>query len=93
MKINEQMDREVLRKALIRFLSERFRLAFEPGQIASMMMARRCIDVSIDSEDVQQGLAVLKGLDLVEEVQEPLGATRYFRITAKGIIESERLDS
>jgi hypothetical protein len=92
MKVKEQIDREMLRKVLLKFLAERFRLAFAPAQIASLMTRRAMIDFEIDSEDVEQSLVIVMGLNLVEEITEEMGATKYYKITAKGVIENERLN-
>ena len=92
MKIKEQIDREILRKAVLRFLAERFRLAFSTMQIVPLMSRRGMVDFDIDDEDVEQALLVIKGLGLVEEVTEELGATKYFKITSKGIVENERVN-
>jgi hypothetical protein len=91
-KVKEQIDREMLRKALLKFLAERFRLAFVPMQIVSLMTRRGMVDFEFDAEDIEQSLLILKGLGLVDDVLDELGATRYSKITAKGIIENERLN-
>lgn len=92
MKVKVQIDREMLRKVLLKFLAERFRLAFAPSQIASLIGRRGMIDFEIDVEDIEQALVVVMGLGLVEEVTEEMGATKYYKITAKGVIENERLN-
>jgi len=92
MKTTEQMDREILRKILLKFLSERFRLAFDATQIAALIKRRNMVDFEIDVDDVQGALTVVSGLGLVEKIRDELGATEYFKITAKGIIENERLN-
>lgn len=92
MKVKEQIDREMLRKALLKFLAERFRLAFVPAQIVSLMTRRGMVDFEFDAEDIEQSLLILKGLGLVDDVLDELGATRYSKITSKGIIENERLN-
>jgi hypothetical protein len=92
MRVKEQMDREILRKAVLKFLAERFRLAFSATQIVPLLNRRGMVDFAIDADDVDQALVVIKGLGLVEEVTDELGATKYFRITSKGIVENERLN-
>ena len=92
MRVKEQIDREMLRKALLKFLAERFRLAFVPVQIVSLMTRRGMVDFEFDAEDIEQSLLILKGLGLVDDVLDELGSTRYSKITAKGIIENERLN-
>jgi len=91
-RVKEQIDREMLRKALLKFLAERFRLAFVPVQIVSLMTRRGMVDFEFDAEDIEQSLLILKGLGLVDDVLDELGSTRYSKITAKGIIENERLN-
>ena len=86
-----QMDREVLRRQMLKFLAERFRLLLDVKAIASMMKARRYIDFEIEQEDVDQSLALLTGMGLVVEKPDPFGATKYYQVTAEGMLESERL--
>lgn len=90
--MKEQIDREMLRKVLLKFLAERFRLAFAPAQIASLISRRGMLDFEIDVEDIEQALVIVTGLGLVEEMTEELGSTKYYKITAKGVIENERLN-
>ena len=92
MKINEQIDREFLRKIVLKFLAERFRLAFDQTQIVALIKRRGMVDFDFDLEDIQKALAVVEGLGLIEQVKEEMGATVYFKITSKGIIENERLN-
>ena len=92
MKTKEQIDRELLRKAVLKFLAERFRLAFSPPQIVSLMIRRSMVDFEIDVEDIDQALLIIRGLGLIEEITDELGATKYYKITSKGIIENERLN-
>jgi hypothetical protein len=92
MKIKEQIDREIFRKTLLKFLAERFRLAFNPDQIAAMIKRRGMADFDFDVEDVDQGIAVIQGLGLINDVTDEMGATKYYKITSKGIIENERLN-
>lgn len=92
MKVKEQIDRELLRKILLKFLAERFRLAFSPDQICGLITRRGMVDFEIDVDDILQALVIVKGLGLVEEITEELGATKYYKITAKGVIENERLN-
>jgi hypothetical protein len=92
MKIVEQMDREILRKIVLKFLAERFRLAFDQTQIVALIKRRSMVDFDFDLEDIQQALAVVEGLGLAEKIVEGMGSTVYFKITAKGIIENERLN-
>jgi hypothetical protein len=90
--ITEQIDREILRKTVLKFLAERFRLAFDTAQLVALIKRRGMADFDFDLEDIQKALAVVEGLGLIEKVTEELGATEYFKITSKGIIENERLN-
>jgi hypothetical protein len=92
MKIVEQIDREFLRKIVLKFLAERFRLAFDQAQIVALIKRRGMVDFDFDLEDIQKALAVVEGLGLIEQVKEEMGATVYYKITSKGIIENERLN-
>jgi len=92
MRSETQIDRELLRKATLRFLAERFRLALDVGAICRLMEARHYVDARIDEEDVEQALVVLKQEGFVDEEKEPMGATPYFKITGKGIIANERMN-
>lgn len=93
MKITLQTNREFIRKTVLKFLAERFRLAFEPDQIEHIIRRRTLVDFDIDVEDVRLALEVLLGMGLIEIVIEKLGATKYYKITAQGIIENERIES
>lgn len=86
------IDRELLRKALLRYL-----VYFHPGAFDDESM-RRCVrergylDFLPDRRDVRSALDVLKDLGLVEIVQpsQSLGATEYWKATAKGVLDQER---
>lgn len=93
MKITAQKNREFMRKVVLRFLAERFRLAFDDSQIEHLLRRRTLVDFEIDVEDVRLAIEVLLGMGLVEIVVEKLGATKYFKITSQGIIENERIES
>ena len=87
----KQIDRELLRKQMLKFLAERFRLALCVKAIVTMMPARGYIDFGIEEEDVEQALKILMGKGFVAETLDDYGATKYYAVTDTGIIESERL--
>jgi hypothetical protein len=92
MKVTKQIDRELLRKATLRFLAERFRIAMDVESICRLMAAKRYTDADFDEEDLEQAIAILIGEGLVAREVEQLGATDYYRATGKGIVANERIN-
>lgn len=89
------VDREILRKALLRYLVFFHPAAFEPDVLRRCIRERGYIDFLPDLPEVQSALEVLAGLSLAEQVSTriALGASLYYRATAQGVIEQERADS
>lgn len=92
MKLTKQLDRELLRKAVLRFLAERFRLALDVDAICRMMRARTYVDSEFDEEDALQALTVLESEGIVKTITERFGATLYYQITGDGIVANERIN-
>lgn len=90
--MTKQMDRELLRKATLRFLSERFRLALDSAAIHRLMTDKHYVDGPFDEDDLAQALVILIGEGYVDEVRETLGATICYQATGKGIIANERIN-
>ena len=93
MKVEKQVDRELLRKAALRFLAERFRLALDAEAICRLMAAKHYTDADFDAEDLEQALKILQDQGLIQVVDEPLGASVYYQATGKGIIANERINA
>ena len=85
-------DKELLRKALLRFLAERFRLSFSADQCARMMTARGYVDFEIESSSIEESSVVLQGKKLIEITPDDFGSTPYYKITGAGVIENERVN-
>lgn len=92
MKVSTQIDRELLRKAALRFLSERFRIALDTQAICRLMAAKHYVDGEFDEDDLMQALTILVDQELIGTVTEPLGSTSYYQVTGKGIIANERIN-
>jgi hypothetical protein len=82
-------DKQDLRFACLRALYARPRAAFNPEQVA--VFVRRHMPFSFEVSDVHDALTYIKGLDLVELIEETLGAGQdYFKITTRGQQDYER---
>ena len=92
MKLNNQHFRELLRKATLRFLTERFRLALDPPAICRLMLAKKYTDMSFDEEDLEQALLYLKEEGFIAEVREPLATTIFYQATEWGIAANKRIN-
>lgn len=86
-----QADREFLRKRLVKFMAERFRIVLSVASITVMMRERQYVDFQIDEADVEQAVKVILGKGFIDRIEEDYGATIYYQANDKGIIESERL--
>ena len=85
-----QQEREDLRHALLKFLAERPGLAFEPEPVARLLRRRGLIDFDPPIGAVEAALRLLQGMELVDEIVDPLGASLSYRATAKGVLHHER---
>lgn len=74
------------RRAVRDYLAERPSVSQSPATIRRFMGR----DVPGDESDVAAACTVLTSLDQLAESNDPLGgATKYYRITAKGILDHE----
>jgi len=90
------LDREILRKAVLSYLCMYHPSAFDAETVRRGVRARRYVDWDPSDQEVESALMVLADLGLAERLDGPgdgrvaLGATVYWRATAKGVIERER---
>jgi hypothetical protein len=87
----DQEHKEELRKEVLQCLAVRHPLAFTCGQVAERVRRRRLLDCPVTEEDALQALSLLEELELVSHEVDPLGSTRYYKATGKGVLESERM--
>lgn len=85
-----QQQREDIRHAALKFLADRPKLPFGAEPIARLMYRKGLLDFDPPVEAVEAALRLLQGMELVEEIVDPLGASLYYRATAKGILQYER---
>ena len=86
----DNQRKEALRIAVLEYLVERFPARFAPESIQRGLANRHMIDFEADLADIKATLEMLRGMDLVDAVEEKLGSTQYFRATSLGIVEQER---
>jgi len=84
----QQERRENARRAVRAYLAERSALAFHPRTILNRVNEGHANDFT--EEEINAALAFLVGDGQAEKSHEKLGATLYFKITSKGVIEHER---
>jgi chorismate mutase len=82
-----QQHREDCRREVLRFLAERAALAHDAGAIRRRINQ---LGYELGDEDVRAALLFLRGLDLVAERFDPLGASKYWQVTSAGILHHER---
>jgi len=85
-----QQDREILRQRIIGYLATRFPLAFDASAICRSIKARSLVDFEITDADVTAALELLHGLGFTEIQTHELGASKYWKATSCGVLESER---
>lgn len=85
-----QQQREDIRHAALKFLAERPKLPFGAEPLARMLYRKGLLDFDPPVEAVESALRLLQGMELVEELVDPLGASLYYRVTSKGILHHER---
>lgn len=85
-----QQQREDLRHAALAFLADRPRLAFAPEAVARIVYRKGLVDFDPPVEATEAALRMLTGLELTEEIVDPLGASLTYRVTAKGVLQHER---
>lgn len=82
-----QTRREEARREARRYLANRPGLAFAADAV------RRSVNhdgFDFTGEEIADALTFLVGLDQAETMPNPLGATRYYRITSAGTLAHER---
>lgn len=82
--------KQELRHAAAQFLYERSLLAFAPGAVARLLYRRGLVDFAVTEEDAREALEFLRGLGLVEGIQDKLGGGVSYKITAAGVLAHER---
>lgn len=87
----DQEQRENLRKEVLLCLAVRHPLAFTHGNITERIRRRRLLDFQFTQDDVAQALGLLQDLELVSSETDPLGATKYWKASGKGVLEAERM--
>lgn len=80
-------EKEEVRHAVRTYLYDRQRAA---QTIATITRNLRRDGTQCDEDDVEIALAFLTGMDQVAETPDPLGSTKYFKLTATGILDHER---
>ena len=84
----EQERREECRAAVLAFLAPRQATAHHPQSIRRRLAAGHEHDFSLD--EITAALAFLESAGLVRGLADALGATRYYQITAAGVLAHER---
>lgn len=90
------LDREILRKAVLRYLVYYHPSAFDSEMVRRAVRDRRYVDWLPEPEEMRSVLALLSDLGLIAQVETEgdrrvaLGATSYWGATAKGVLEQER---
>lgn len=77
-----------IRHALVRFLYARRGGAFPVSTIRDLLMLRDGLDYAVD--DVATELEWLEEQGLLASFHDDLGSSRYWRITAEGVLYKER---
>lgn len=85
-------EKNLLRRAVRRYLAERSPCAFEASAMARHLKTRQYVDFDFTVADVEQALALLAGLSPAQTKKQadPLGAITYWSATSDGILAHER---
>lgn len=81
----QQSRREECRREVRAYLAKRPVIALDPASIR-----RGLSNWDFSTDEVRAACALLFGLDQLEESTASLGATKYYKISAKGTLEHER---
>lgn len=84
----QQIHRESLRTDTLAWLADRSLLAHHPKAIHRGLTQGGIAAYSLD--EVEAALAFLASCGYVTSETPPMGATKYYRITAEGILAHER---
>lgn len=79
---------EELRRIVLGFMAKRSACAFHAGSVLEGV--RR--DIHTTEDEVRDTLLFLQSAGYLDEIQNPLGARRYFRANAAGVLAWERGD-
>jgi hypothetical protein len=85
-----QLQREELRYAVREQLVIAKTVALSADMLQRRVERARLLDFSFTTADVEDALAVIVGLEHAREEPHPLGATKYYRATAAGVLAHER---
>ena len=86
----DDLDSELLRKALIRYLAAHHPAAFSAASLGMAIVGRGMLDFQPDAVSVSSALLLLSDLGLVASVTSPVGSSVYHRATAAGKLAVER---
>ncbi len=89
------LDRELLRRHILRYLASHHPAAFDPDMLRRAVHDRRYIDFLPSLDETNSALTILADLGLVTSVAPAdglpaLGSSLYYRATAQGVIGTER---
>ena len=85
-----QPQREELRHAVREQLAAASTVALTAAMIQRRVERARMIDFPFTEQDVTEALVLLIGLGQAKETPDPLGATKYYQVTAAGVLAQER---
>ncbi len=86
----DNMEQELLRKALLRYLAQHHPAAFTVISLATSIPARGLVDFEPKADDIHSALHVLRDLNMVRSVNSPVGASVYWSASAAGKLAYER---
>ena len=79
------LQKEELRRLCLRFFAERSALPFS----AQSVHTRISLEIRCTIPEVEDAVFFLHSSGLLDEVENRMGGTRYFRVNAKGILSYE----
>jgi hypothetical protein len=87
---NTHINNELLRKAILRYITLHHPAGFTVDSLCTVLKPRGLLDFTPTPEQTHSALSLLADLGLARKIDDPLGSSEYWSATGKGVIEMER---